>query len=227
MFKKKKWLSLTLCISMLASILTAALPAYAASDTGGAAAAVGDEFTEAELKANDYIIYFVNAGDTTPRTVEGNDKLGLYTSVTEQVYGVDPITQKSWGLVTTTSGTSVSDASTKSGTLRYYNGTQVRDKALEYRFELPDGEYDVTFGFKNPWSGRSVNLLLNGTNISGGDLAIGADGAEKEVTYRKISVSGGMLDVRIQGPSTGTLTNYNDPLINYLLIRVNTTVPLS
>lgn len=197
--KRKKWLSLALCFSLLASFLTSLAPVNAASEGLEEALAVTDDFTEQELKDNDYILYFVNAGDSTPKTVEGNDKLGLYSSVTEQVYGIDPLTSKSWGLVTTTSGTNVWDATTKSGSLRYYNGTQVRDKALAYDFELPTGEYDVTFGFNNPWSGRSVNLLLEGNNVSGGDFAIGGEGAEKSVTYRKISVTDGMLNVRIQG----------------------------
>ena len=48
-----------------------------------------DEFTEQELKDNDYILYFVNTGDPTPDTVEGIDKFGLYASVTEQEYKED------------------------------------------------------------------------------------------------------------------------------------------
>ncbi|WP_138754327.1 S-layer homology domain-containing protein [Paenibacillus sinopodophylli] len=225
MYKNKKWLAIVLCCTMLTSFLTLMAPAYA--DNGESGGAGSEEFTEQELKDNDYILYFVNAGDPTPATVEGADKLGLYSSVTEQVYGIDPVTSKAWGLVTTTTGTSVSNGSTKSGSARYYNGTQVRDKALAYNFELPAGEYDITFGFVNPWSGRSVNLLVEGNNVSGGDLAIGAEGAEKVVTYRKLSVTDGLLNVRIQGPATAALSNYNDPLISYLIIRQNITVPLS
>ncbi|MHA7965535.1 S-layer homology domain-containing protein [Paenibacillus sp. CAU 1782] len=223
MLKNKKWISLALSCMLLATLWTPFGPAFA---DGGDSASVSN-WTEQELKANDYILYFVNAGDSTPATVEGNDKFGLYASVTEQVYGPDPVTGKQWGLVTTTTGTAGAGAATKEGSLRYYSGSQVRDKALEYRFELPAGDYDVTFGFQNPWSARSVNLLLEGSNVSGGDLAIGADGAFKEVTYRKIAVSDGMLDLRVQGPATGTLSQYNDPLVNYLIIRKSVIVPVS
>jgi hypothetical protein len=221
LLKQKKWISLVLCCLMFASVFASAAPAFAEEQQ----AVPG--FTEQELKDNDYILYFVNAGDSTPATVEGSDKLGLYASLTEQVYGVDAVTSKRWGLVTTTTGTSGAGAATKEGSLRYYNGTQVRDKGIEYKFELPAGDYDVTFGFQNPWSGRSVNLLLEGQNVSGGDLAIGAEGALKEVTYRKVAVSDGELDLRIQGPATAALSQYNDPLINYLIIRQNTTVPVA
>ncbi|OBR67619.1 hypothetical protein A7K91_22330 [Paenibacillus oryzae] len=223
MLKQKRWISLALCCMLLATLWTPMKPVFA----DGGDSAPSSDWTEQELKANDYILYFVNAGDATPATLEGNDKLGLYASVTEQVYGPDPVTGKQWGLVTATSGTSGGNAATKEGSLRYYNGPQVRDKALEYRFELPSDEYDVTFGFQNPWSGRSVNLLLEGVNVSGGDMAIGADGAFKEVTYRKIAVSDGMLDLRVQGPAAGTLNQYNDPLVNYLIIRKSVVVPTS
>ncbi|OPA77770.1 hypothetical protein BVG16_15180 [Paenibacillus selenitireducens] len=193
------------------------------------AAAAGDEdVTEQQLKDNDYILYFVNAGDPTPNTLEGTDKMGLYNSVTEQVFGPDGVTGKRWGLETTTSKTSVSDPTNKKGSLRYYSGEQVRDKALAYKFELPtSGDYDVTIGFKNPWSGRSVNILLEGNNVSGGDYDIGSYNVEKEVTYRNIRVDDGMLNVRIQGPATAALTNYNDPLVNYLLVRKSVILPIS
>ncbi|MCA0757115.1 S-layer homology domain-containing protein [Paenibacillus sp. N4] len=224
MLNMKKWMSTALSCTLAASVLTAAAPVYAAAEEGGAAEA---DFTEQELKANDYILYFVNAGDSTPATAEAGDKLGLYASLTEQAYADDPATGKAWGLVTATSAASVSDQSAKTGSLRYYNGPQVREKSLEYKFELPAGEYDITFGFQNPWSGRSVNLFLEETNVSGGDLAIGGSGTLTEKTYRKIGVSDGELNVHIQGPESAALTVHNDPLINYLIVRQNRTVPLA
>ena len=75
--------------------------------------------TEQALKDNDYILYFVNAGDRTPGTVEGNDRMGLFASVTEQTYKPDPVTGKSWGLVTATSSTNVTNESSTLGSLRY------------------------------------------------------------------------------------------------------------
>lgn len=173
--------------------------------------------TEAELEANDYILYFVNAGDTTPATAESGDKLGLFASSTEQSFGADAVTGKQWGLLTTTTSTSTSDASSKTGTLRYYNGAQSRDKAIQYDFELPEGKYDVTFGFFNPWSDRNVNLIAEGQNLSG-DYAIGSK-VLREFVYRGLSVTDGTLNIAVQGPATGTPNQWNDPLINYIIIR--------
>ncbi|MEH7086823.1 family 43 glycosylhydrolase [Neobacillus drentensis] len=172
------------------------------------------------------ILYFVNAGDGTPNTVEGTDKMGLYSSKTEQNYGEDEVTGKKWGLVTTTSGTSGSNSNDKLGSLRYYNGPQVRDKALVYKFELPNGDYDLNLGFKNPWSGRSVNIISEGQNLSNGDYDIGSYSTVKEVEYQQITVNDGELEVKIQGPSTGSLSNYNDPLVNYIIVKKYKAVPL-
>ncbi|NLZ54467.1 MAG: hypothetical protein GX892_15245, partial [Thermoanaerobacteraceae bacterium] len=222
--KVKKQLSTLLAVVLFFSFLT---PVFA--DNGeGEEETIFDEFTEQELKDNDYILYFVNAGDPTPDTVEGIDKFGLYASVTEQEYKEDPVTGKMWGLTTTTSASSVRDPSNKLGTLRYYNGPQVRDKALAYDFELPEGEYDITFGFKNPWSGaRSLCLMAEGQKLSQEDFPIGRDGEEKEITFRRIPVSDGMLNVRVQGPSTGEIHQHNDPLVNYIIIRLSVTLQVS
>lgn len=217
---RTKVLCLTLTIMLLAtSVFTSFSSAFSES--------ASQPFTDQQLKDNDYILYFVNAGDPTPTTLEGTDKMGLYSSVTEQVYGADPSTGKYWGLVTTTSATSVQDGTKKTGSLRYYNGSQVRDKALKYQFELPEGTYDVTLGFKNPWSGRSVNILIEGNNVSGGNYDIGSYGVEKEVVYRNTSVNDGVMNLSIQGPSTGTLTNHNDPLVNYIIIRKYMVIPIT
>ncbi|MEH7416193.1 family 43 glycosylhydrolase [Neobacillus drentensis] len=205
---------------VLSTILTASLMTIPTFSSTGHVSAEGTTM-------DTDVLYFVNAGDPTPDTVEGTDQFGLYSSKTEQKYGVDSITGKKWGLITTASNTNVSNGADKLGSLRYYNGPQVRDKALEYKFELPNGQYDLTLGFKNPWSGRSVNIIGEGENLSNGDFDIGSYNAEKEATYQQVSVTDGELDVRIQGPATASLTNYNDPLVNYIIIKNYTAIPLS
>ncbi|OAS82581.1 family 43 glycosylhydrolase [Metabacillus litoralis] len=222
MSKVVKVISLLLTVLILVSSTYSITPAFAASAKGNTTG-----FSDQELKDNNYILYFVNAGDPTPATAEGTDKIGLYASKTEQMYDADPVTGKKWGLVTTTSNTTVNNPADKNGSLRYYNGPQIREKALKYKFELPDGEYDLTLGFKNPWSGRSINIIGEGQNLSNGDYDIGSYSAEKEVTYQQVSVTDGELDVNIQGPATASLTNYNDPLVNYIIVRKYIVIPLS
>ncbi|MUT67606.1 family 43 glycosylhydrolase [Paenibacillus sp. NEAU-GSW1] len=222
----KKYAFAALSCLLALSVPLAAPYAYAA-ETEANSVNPNLPFTNEQLKNNDYILYFVNAGDSTPATVEGIDKFGLLSSLTEQVYGADPVTGHNWGLKNATvTRTNVSDSSSKTGSLRYYSGTQVRNKAITYSFQLPEGDYDLTFGYKNPWSGRNVNMFAEGINLSG-DYDIGSYNAEKEVTYNQVHVSDGELNVAIQGPATAALTQYNDPLVNYVIVRQHVTIPLA
>ena len=41
------------------------------------------------------IAYFVDAGDQDPSTVNEGETLGIYNSVTDQIFGEDPVTGKS------------------------------------------------------------------------------------------------------------------------------------
>lgn len=184
--------------------------------------------TEEQLKANDYILYFVNAGDPTPETVEAGDRFGLYASLTEQGYQADPATGRKWGLETAASATHVSDAADKLGTLRYYNGAQTRDKAIKYKFELPEeGYYDISFGFKNPWSSRKVNLLAEGSSLTNGDYAIGMSDYVREETFGRVYVYDGELNVAVQGSAADSPNSGNDPLVSYIIVRKNVFVSLS
>lgn len=182
-----------------------------------------------DLRKVEDVLYFVNAGDPTPEKVGEDDQLGIYQSQTEQMYGTDEGTGKKWGLVTETTATSNFDEgkSDKYSSLRYYNGPQSRDKAIEYKFELPEGNYDLTLGFKNKWSGRNVNIIAEGENLSNGDYDIGEYGAEKEFNYRQLLVKDGELTLKIQGPESAELTNHNDPLVNYIFIKESVLIPLS
>src|SRR5690625_35393 len=67
------------------SLITAYLPSGHAQE---------NDFTDDELKENDDILYFVNAGDPNPDEVSDTDTMGLFSSKTEQEYGKDDITGK-------------------------------------------------------------------------------------------------------------------------------------
>ncbi len=141
------------------------------------------DYTLVIQKEYDYdpdIEYFVDCGDYNVTTLSSGDKFGVNNSVTEQVYGEDPITGKMWGIVDTVSNpllngdskttedaaytdqtwpfetdTTITDGADKTRTNRYTknqweNGVSVR--FLDYAFELENGTYDVEVGFCNPWN---------------------------------------------------------------------------
>ncbi len=120
------------------------------------------------------IAYFVDCGDHDSYTLSGSDKLGSWNSVTEQLYGEDPVTGAVWGLID--DPTDQYNGSSKSGGLYTantwcdeYNTNDGRDKSASYRytknqyengidrslrygFSLPSGKYSVEMCFSDPWS---------------------------------------------------------------------------
>ena len=134
-----------------------------------------------------YQAYFVDCGDYQPSTVSDGDYLGVYNSVTEQVYGTDPATGKSWGIVddystniagTPAAGTGIGTNSTwayeyltantdygKTETQRYTKNQYENGVArnLHYKFELPNGDYIVEVYFADPWGcSKNPTLTVNG-----------------------------------------------------------------
>lgn len=134
--------------------------------------------------------YFVDCGDYNTATVGEGDVLGRYNSVTEQVYGADPATGKSWGIVDThatniagtpAAGTGIGTNSTwayeyltpyadhdKTATQRYTKNQYENDVArnLCYRFELPDGDYIIEVYFADPWNcSKNPTVAANGTAV--------------------------------------------------------------
>ena len=111
----------------------------------------------------------------------------MYNSVTEQVYGTDPATGKSWGIVddystniagTPAAGTGIGTNSTwayeyltantdygKTETQRYTKNQYENGVArnLHYKFELPNGDYIVEVYFADPWGcSKNPTLTVNG-----------------------------------------------------------------
>lgn len=131
------------------------------------------------------IVYFVDCGDLNPETVPEDGQLGTHNSVTEQIYGEDPVTGYKWGIV---DGTDVmpsgscgvggistnwtwpyeyvtADQTSKTSTNRYTknqfeNGIETR--YLDYKFELENGDYLVEVGFADPWGcSQSPSVYAN------------------------------------------------------------------
>jgi len=121
------------------------------------------------------VAYFVDCGDHEPSTVTEGDLFGTHNSVTEQLYGADPLTGYTWGLIDDATdkynGSGISaglytantwcyeqntceDGLPKEGTHRYTKNQYENgiDRNLEYAFELEDGTYTVEIGFENPWA---------------------------------------------------------------------------
>ena len=179
--------------------------------------------TLSELVENDYIVYFANCGTQVTDQVSEGDKLGLYQGKVDQEYAVDEKTGLKWGytsekpyaIVSPRNTTSTSTA--KSDTFLYQSPSITFDQeksGIFYNFELPEGEYDITVGFKNPWDSRSVSVYLEGESVE--DKVPLTKDEEITRTYTQ-SVVDGELNVRVHNPNRSS--QYNDPLVNYIIVR--------
>lgn len=183
------------------------------------------------LAANMDLLYFVDSGDYDVTTVSEGDSFGKYNSVTEQVFGEDPVTGKQWGIVdpagdntpeedpdapgiytrytwaNQNSDASLADGQPKAVTFRYARGQDYAaelDKiSVDYRFELEAGKtYDVEVCAGNHWG-----------NSSGVDVYANSDDADSRTLIAE--------DVQIASGGTRIVTLDNVPVSADGFLTVN------
>lgn len=177
------------------------------------------------------LTYFVNCGDYDVTTLSEGDLFGTNNGVTDQAYGMDPVTGYSWGIVDTISNplkngtvtnnaemtnavftdntwpfetnTAVTDASDKTATNRYTKNQFENGIArnLNYDFELENGTYTVALYFTDPW-GCSKNPIVSAE----GDVVIESADVNKEVTT-VVEVVDGKLSLNITSPDSTLCLN--------------------
>ncbi len=176
------------------------------------------------------LAYFVNCGDYDVSTLSDGDFFGIYNGVTEQIYGVDPVTGKKWGIVDTVSsplrnGTasnaamtntvitdntwafetnaSLSDASPKTATNRYTKNQYENGIArnLNYSFELPNGKYTVELYFTDPWNcSKNPIVSLEGRQVM-------KNVAMNKAVTAVVQVEDGTLDLAVTSPNATLCLN--------------------
>ncbi|WP_407673173.1 glycoside hydrolase [Paenibacillus alkalitolerans] len=141
------------------------------------------------------VLFYVDAGDGTPHSLEEGETMGAYQTLEEQPYGSDPVTGTKWGYEADDGMTwARTDATDAYETIRQYDGN-LNGKGIAYRFQIPNGTYTVTVGFYDPWaaSDRNMNLTINGeTKLT--DYVIGSKREAK--TFEGIAVTNGELIVK-------------------------------
>ncbi len=169
------------------------------------------------------VAYFVDCGDHNTSTLSDGDRFGTYNSVTEQLYGYDPVTGKKWGLIddptdvyngspisgaiytanTWAYETDPRDGKPKEDTNRYTKNQYEngRERALDYAFELPDGTYEVEIGFSDPWGCSNMHRVY--ANLGTGGESVLADGynVRSGALHATVTVSGGRLTLSFRNNS--------------------------
>ena len=177
------------------------------------------------------LAYFVNCGDYDITTLSEGDLFGLYNGVTDQAYGMDPVTGYTWGIADTVSNplvngkvennaamtnaaftdwtwpfetdASVTDASAKTATNRYTKNQFESGVArnLNYSFGLPNGEYTVELYFTDPWN-CSKNPI-----VSAEGQKLLENVAVNQAVTTNVTVADNILDLNITAPEATLCIN--------------------
>lgn len=177
------------------------------------------------------LAYFVNCGDYDVTTLSKGDLFGIYNGVTDNAYGIDPITGYKWGVVDTVSNplkngtvtnnpamtnavftdntwafetnSSLNDESAKTLTNRYTKNQYESgmDRNLKYAFELPNGKYSVEMYFADPW-GCSKNPVITAE----GKEVVTNGAVNKALTF-EVEVSDGELLIDVTAPAATLCLN--------------------
>lgn len=171
------------------------------------------------IPADPWLLYYVKAGDDEPGTIKGSQILGVKQSVKDQAYGSDVVTGKAWGYVT--NGGTWSQ-NTGDG---YFDGLRIDDsdvagKGITYKFEVPDGRYKVTLGFKDPWNNnaRKQFISLEDQQMSPSFVP----GNETVKQFSGVGVKDGILDVGVLRDMSNT-GKYEDPMVSWIKVEIDDT----
>lgn len=174
-----------------------------------------DVHTTQEMLEADYILYSVDCANPS-----GESPLGLYQSVADQELGADSATGKQWGYRPFDYMTAVEDEMGE-GITRYrweiLEGVEYDNEGtgFYYDFEVPAGEYEITFGFYNPFSARPITISVEGQEAVEGEKILKYQLSEMRATTE---VADGTLEVKVYNPGRGK-DAMKDPILSYIVVR--------
>lgn len=177
-----------------------------------------NELVEAPVSpANLDLLYYVNCGDASPNILENDEVLGTNNSTQDQAYGLDPLTKYNWGYIADEDKQWSQDieaaVGSNYGCERQYDGTTAQG-GLTYKFDVPNGKYNVIMGFYDPWNHteRLEDILINGKVVAE-ELCPTIIG--KVPNYYIADVDDGVLTVRAQKSINGN----DKPLISWIKVE--------
>lgn len=172
-------------------------------------------YSQEELSEYDFLLYRVDCANSASK-----EKWGLFQSVADQEFGKDESTGKNWGYKAVDYMVAVKD---KYGTgineykweiaesIEYDN----ESTGFYYDFELPNGEYEISIGFYNPFSARTVTVQAEESDIVCNEKILKYELAE-EVAY--VDVEDGMLNLKVYNP-TRNKDAMKNPILSFIEVR--------
>lgn len=190
------------------------------TDTAATKGIYGEGYTQAELFAHDYVLYFVDCASEKYLTGTDREK-GLFQSRYDMELGEDPGTGRRWGYQAREDIVSEADGNGSKETLMRWTVNTKSDydndsTGIYYSFEVPDGEYDITCGFFDPFSTRKIDVLAEGECLISQEKIFKYELSEYTCAQR---VTDGSLDIRVCNLNRGR-DRMQNPMLSYIIIRV-------
>lgn len=205
------------------TIAVALAAVMAVSGAAVATPSVAEAAGTAADREDSSVVYFVDCGDYNVNTVSEGDQLGTHNSVTDQMYGADPVTGYKWGVDDTvssplTNGTcpkggvstdwtwpyefNDGDGVAKTGSNRYTKNQfekGIEERHLDYKFELENGTYYVEVGCTDPWGvSKTPSVYLNYGKDSQVVLTEALNIAGGDTANGSVAVQDGELTVNLR-----------------------------
>lgn len=168
------------------------------------------------LVANDFLLYFVNCASTASSSLDG---FGLFQSVPDQEFGTDKGSGRDWGYLPKEYMQAQGDVQGEDRKAAKWgiaeDAVYTEDTGYQYYFELPVGNYEVTCGFYDPFSPRTIDIRAEGVEMVSGQKIL----KFKETEYSfETEVTDGELDLFVYNAKRGSSALQN-PELSYIMVR--------
>ncbi len=168
------------------------------------------------LVANDFLLYFVNCASTASSSLDG---FGLFQSVPDQEFQTDKESGRDWGYLPKEYMQAQGDVQSEDRKAAKWgiaeDAVYTEDTGYQYYFELPVGNYEVTCGFYDPFSPRTIDIRAEGVEMVSGQKIL----KFKETEYSfETEVTDGELDLFVYNAKRGSSALQN-PELSYIMVR--------
>ncbi len=206
-----------------------------------------------EVTGGGTAVYFVDCGDHDPSTLSPGDSFGTDNSLTDMIYGADPVTGMMWGVVdpkdsyiptggsnrlqskgvytawtwaNENSPNEIADGQPKEATFRYARNQDnqgITPRRVEYKFELAPGLYDLKVCVGNYW-GNSGSADIYANGEKINENTVSVPINENKLVESPIEISAD------EGSDIGSVlisVQSDDPTINLNYILISEKPPVS
>ncbi len=193
------------------------------SDPGEQSGDIISEFSDINMLMDaDFLLYNVDCAAKYSASFNEKEHQGLFQSVSDQEYGSDAGTGKKWGyrfseyLIQEEDDQGIGFTTTKWGIDRDTDTeADIGQADICYDFEVPNGNYEITVGFFNPFGTRKIDVDCEEEQRVAGEKLLRFQLIEKQFQSK---VEDGTLNLRVYN-SQGK--NFMDtPILSYIRIAV-------